>query len=547
MRYIPDLPLLVARVPMGIIQNDLTSRQPDGRRLGLCCYLVAVNFPLAMCLNNLCEEPSSFHVAITFIAPLLLVALADLAARRMVSDIALRSLLLVIVVLFFLGYGHAHHLVFQQTRIQHRYFLPLWLGATGSLAFLFVILRRKPLLGHIAKLTLTTSAALIVVQLVAAAPVLCSREAWPVALEGALRPTSPSSTVSAEPGDPTRPDIYYIILDGYARADVLREVYGYDNQSFLDALAGRGFYVASRARSNYSQTRLSLPSSLSLDYLPSIPPQASYDVHHQRLRVLRKKSRVVARLRQLGYRYRYVGSMYHPVDAAADEELFPSGGDGSYLRAFISTTILELAHGGLRLFDHFPDPVEVNEYQFSHIGQPKSDLGPLYTFAHVACPHAPFVYDRHGPLAEAVDEEDAEADHYVEQLQYLNDRVLELIDRIDRTSGPDSVVLLQADHGSSLLGMPQDPSRAQLFERMSILSAYRVPESVRRNLYPTVTPVNSFRLLFAGLFGDDLPVLDDRSLYSAYDAPFRFVECPEQPPSTGTIQAALLKAGSRTR
>ena len=41
-----------------------------------------------------------------------------------------------------------------------------------------------------------------------------------------------------------RPDIYYIILDGYSRADVLQYVYGYDNGAFIQSLQERGFYVA---------------------------------------------------------------------------------------------------------------------------------------------------------------------------------------------------------------------------------------------------------------------------------------------------------------
>ena len=48
-----------------------------------------------------------------------------------------------------------------------------------------------------------------------------------------------------------RPDIYYIILDGYARQDTLKEFYKYDNSAFMDGLAARGFYVAAESRSNY--------------------------------------------------------------------------------------------------------------------------------------------------------------------------------------------------------------------------------------------------------------------------------------------------------
>ena len=44
--------------------------------------------------------------------------------------------------------------------------------------------------------------------------------------------------------DASHPDVYYVILDGYARADALATHYGYDNEPFLDALRERGFVVA---------------------------------------------------------------------------------------------------------------------------------------------------------------------------------------------------------------------------------------------------------------------------------------------------------------
>ena len=67
-----------------------------------------------------------------------------------------------------------------------------------------------------------------------------------------------------------RPDIYYIILDGYARGDVLKDIYQYDNGEFLDHLTQKGFYVANRSQANYAQTWLSLASSLNLIYLDDL-------------------------------------------------------------------------------------------------------------------------------------------------------------------------------------------------------------------------------------------------------------------------------------
>ena len=47
------------------------------------------------------------------------------------------------------------------------------------------------------------------------------------------------------------PDIYYIILDGYAHFDTLRNIYGYDNSLFYDFLEKNGFYIPDNSLSNY--------------------------------------------------------------------------------------------------------------------------------------------------------------------------------------------------------------------------------------------------------------------------------------------------------
>jgi hypothetical protein len=72
------------------------------------------------------------------------------------------------------------------------------------------------------------------------------------------------------PENETLPDIYYIILDGYGRGDFLRDEFGYDNSQFLNQLEELGFTVAQKSQSNYAQTKLSLASSLNMDYLQSL-------------------------------------------------------------------------------------------------------------------------------------------------------------------------------------------------------------------------------------------------------------------------------------
>ncbi|HET6824190.1 MAG TPA: hypothetical protein VFH34_16175, partial [Anaerolineales bacterium] len=53
----------------------------------------------------------------------------------------------------------------------------------------------------------------------------------------------PAQAAVAEPTE-SRPDVYYIVLDGYGRQDILQTLYEFDNSSFLNDLSARGFYVA---------------------------------------------------------------------------------------------------------------------------------------------------------------------------------------------------------------------------------------------------------------------------------------------------------------
>ena len=74
------------------------------------------------------------------------------------------------------------------------------------------------------------------------------------------------------------------------------------------------------------------------------------------------------------------------------------------------------------------------------------------------------------------------------------------------------VIIIQADHGSET-NVPQ--------ERMSILNAYYLYNG-QDAFYPTITPVNSFRIVFNKIFGMKFDLLADRSLYSNYDDPYHY-------------------------
>ena len=60
-------------------------------------------------------------------------------------------------------------------------------------------------------------------------------------------------------------------------------------------------------------------------------------------------------------------------------------------------------------------------------------------------------------------------------------------------------------------------------DRVKILNAYYLPDGGNKALYPTITPVNTFRVIFNTYFGGNYELLPDVSRYSQnkvlYEAP----------------------------
>jgi hypothetical protein len=147
--------------------------------------------------------------------------------------------------------------------------------------------------------------------------------------------------------------------------------------------------------------------------------------------------------------------------------------------------------------------------------------GPKFCFIHIVAPHPPYVVDSSGnqKIRSSISDMAWEPrSDYVGQLQYVSRKVAEFIDLIEKRSPSKPVIIVQSDHGPWL----SDPDRSKVYEaRSRILNAYLVPDSLRTKLYQTITPVNSFRLLFPGLLGLHIDPVPDR--------PFSFAQFQNDP------------------
>jgi hypothetical protein len=335
------------------------------------------------------------------------------------------------------------------------------------------------------------------------------------------------------------PDIYYIILDGYGREDILTSLYALDNTQFYDYLINQGFYIATESFANYSHTTLSLGSSLNFTYLNTLynedPNQ--YDVLAPSAMVL--NNRVFLNLQSLGYQTVTFSNGSATIEMRnADKYFTPNTNINQFQQIMISNSILPVLFLEVQYGFHRAHIINTLE-KLPQVDDP--DI-PQFIFAHIFAPHPPFVLDADGSAIypdrpfEVYDGSDfihlSSKEEYIQgyknQLIYTTARIQVVIDQILTHSEQPPIIILQGDHGpgSELDRVNADLSNAT--ERLAILNAYYFPNQEYANLYPGITPVNTFRVIFSQIFGADLELLPDNIFISSLNRVFAFKDVTEE-------------------
>ena len=333
------------------------------------------------------------------------------------------------------------------------------------------------------------------------------------------------------------PDIYYIIVDGYARADVLRDHYAFDNTPFLSELSSRGFSVNDHSSANYYWTFLSLASSLNYDYLQNFAAPMLADPAvtmgrggFARVARLLQDNRAAHYLRARGYRFVHLQSSAPETvrNPFADEQVGCAGRlfDDEYFRTLAEITWVQ-ALGSLAT----SDLAECHKLRLKSLGDQASQEGPKLVFAHFLPPHHPYLFDHEGNVLKHVTIsnqfdfqarlwEDKKA--YVEQLRYVNQNLLAVIDRIKAESKQPPIIIVQSDHGPNLVGGLSGDEAKRI--RFANFAAYLLPGAEPGTIPKDCAPVNQFRFVFNHYFDAGLPILPNRNFYSSFGTPLEMRE-----------------------
>ena len=445
--------------------------------------------------------------------------------KLLLKDWHQAALVLSILIFLFFIYGHLY-LYLKRIELagiiigRHRFMFPLWIGLAVLATWGIVRFVRNP--QRLTPILNIVSIFLLLYPSYQITSYVIQKERTDRAALAAAQSKGASLPLGYAP------DIYYIILDAYGRQDVLEEMFGYDNSPFIQLLESKGFYVAKCSQSNYGQTMLSLTSSLNFDYLDSLTAELTEDTDRRApLRALGQYNRARMFLDAQGYNIVSFATDF-PVSEWKDADYYlnpPPIGMDNFEIMLAQTSAWRIP---MDMTEESPEKRSAEWYRhrtlfaLQQLEETVPEISsPKFVFAHLVIPHHPFVF---GPNGEALDYEKTGVPEfseykvkYPDQVTYINKRIGKIVDQILATSPNPPIIIIQGDHGPA----PFDVTE----RRMKNLNAYYFPDNLD-GLYPTITPVNTFRVIFNKYFDQNYPMLEDRSLFSEYDIPYNYTEVP---------------------
>ena len=294
------------------------------------------------------------------------------------------------------------------------------------------------------------------------------------------------------------PNICHILLDGHPNLEGAR-LLGYDLQPFYDDLNKLGFITFPTSRSNYCMTIWSVPSMLTMDYLPG----DEFKIKESTLYGLSQNNPVFDTLMQHGYKIEMITS--HSVARVFYPSHFIHNNDHHPLDAFVGMT-KDTSVLWLFMTTHFQC---MNRYYkdayrtyLEWLLSPL-DHQPMYRYAHILCPHPPFVFSDNASATYGLMVQDRTTNtdaNLIPQVRAniagIDAMVLPILKQLTQQPNPP-IIILHSDHGFQHIVDNVD----SIF---GTLLALYIPDTWKSDA-KDLTFINLYRFILNHLFNDHRP------------------------------------------
>jgi hypothetical protein len=135
---------------------------------------------------------------------------------------------------------------------------------------------------------------------------------------------------------------------------------------------------------------------------------------------------------------------------------------------------------------------------------------PKFVYTHLMLPHYPYYFDKYGhsyPYNTLIEGQQINQKHYIEYLQYANNKLIHLITYIQSNTTKPTIIILMSDHG-----FRHFTTHTERKYQFMNLNAVFLPKDYKP--FPdSLSNVNLFRVLLNNVFHQKLPMLKDSTVF----------------------------------
>ncbi len=455
--------------------------------------------------TNAAELPFS-DIAIGLAGSLLIGVLCYSFMLLLTRNNALSGILSFVLVGLFLNFQYVVKLTDRFTvnpRVRVYYLVAALLAVL--LIGVILLLHRKwkgKAAGPVCRLGAVALAAILLINFVTAVPGIYRRRTADTFTAGGAAQT-----------DRVLPNLYFIILDEYASFQELEKYYGYDNAGFREFLEKNRFSISDSSYNRAGSTDRNMADTVNLG--PVTDASMTIDQYH----ALLNNGILYGILEGLGYDLWQLGSLYPLPELLTKADFLTRSGvatmNGETALEILITNSMLMPLPTMLYWDRVGGKGEVVALEWleqpDHYGKENRAL-----FVYLCCPHPPFYYDEDGG---EVDRENwvnfSDPKYYLDQLKYVTKMTERAITGI-LANDPDSIILLQSDHG---LRFHNDSDLPHLFH-ISLMDQFRILNAAYCSGDPLpiegLSGYNTWRLVLNRL-GENYPLLPEEHLFPADD------------------------------
>jgi hypothetical protein len=456
------------------------------------------------------------------------------------------SLATVFFLIIFWNYGIIYTAIGEIGNLKLWHILPLLFFLYFHIVYFITRIRQQKTLNNLNLILLIPLLLLVLINLVTIVP-LEYRRMTAVRDQGQIQSKSNMAVAGKN-----YPDIYLIILDEYASLHTIKEEWGFDNSGFGSFLKDTGFFVAEKSVTRYNQTTWNMPSLMNLEYLTGPVDQETFLKFNYEPDLLKGSeiSDVLSKfdfdvrikkwnnnfltgyLKNHGYKVIMVEglSQYYSTfniwdaDSTFSYQDMKESDSYRFLKdAFYIELIKKTIIAPLEIFLTIDQSVNINytgtKYVVNYLNKvvyPTS--GPKFTYAHIMCPHIPYVFDKEGNYILPINENEQRKGAYMpekntvnaaylEQYIYITNEIKNVVkNQIQRKSETSPIIIIQSDHGPR----PHEVFLKDKANSFEVFNAVYFPDGDYRILYDSISPINTMRVILNKYFGEAYNMLEDK-------------------------------------